>query len=192
MTRSEIAVADGVTRLWPTPVVLARVPVEPKSGVGVPSLSSLFNLELPNEDSLARYVRDPDEVANLFLRAMQHLDAAADPDSPIREPVSGTELNVELWPPGYENPVVTTTARYIGWYVLESTHSEHVDSGTICIMDPRAGCDRTAVPGLPWGRHLMIQPVAGTFVVAPGWIMASVLPMERDQAALVVTARSIA
>lgn len=186
---SEMSVSDGVSRLWPTTIALAHVPVESHLATDIPAVDQLAGTSASDAISISQVVQDPEGLASLFVRSMQDLDLAGTSFA-AEGAIERANLRAEVWGPGFAQPILTSPARYLGWYVLASSRSEHVDSGTICVMDPRAGCDRTAVPGLPWGRHLMVSPKAGSFLVIPGWLTSSVLPFERDQFALVISASS--
>lgn len=102
--------------------------------------------------------------------------------------ISRIELRVERWRSGYEAPAITSDADYLGWLVVRGRVAEHSDAGTIALLDPRAGSNMVAVPGIPWGRPLVIAPRSGNLVVHPSWIVCSVLPLDPGQEAVVVRA----
>jgi len=52
----------------------------------------------------------------------------------------------------------------------------HPLSGAIEFLDPRAGCEMTIAPGLPFGMRKTISPVSGEMIMFPSWIRHSVHP----------------
>lgn len=100
------------------------------------------------------------------------------------------DLTAEVWRAGYEVPQKCSPADLTGWCFLHATTPRHEDSGSVAILDPRAGSERTAMPGLPWGREYTFRSSPGLLAVAPGWLTSTVRPLEDGQNAVVVVAHA--
>jgi hypothetical protein len=106
--------------------------------------------------------------------------------------VAGAAIEVQVWRQGYDQPATGHSAEFVAWcYLAASAAPAHTESGALSFADPRAGSAMTAMPGLPWGRQVMIRPVPGAHAAAPGWLTTSVVPLERGQYAVVAIASSI-
>lgn len=169
--------ADQVQSLWTTQVIISQL-----EGVADWLRSDPRELltagsqyvEL-NTDLLSVGV---DDLQKLWRRWFKQLGA---------EP-SQLAISLECWGPGYEAPAVATRADLTGWLFLRGEPPTHSDSGTVAVLDPRTASAMSAVPGLPWGRSLVLQPLEGALLIVPGWLTASVLPLEPGQTAVVMRA----
>ncbi|MEV0035524.1 hypothetical protein [Streptomyces sp. NPDC050804] len=101
---------------------------------------------------------------------------------------SSIHLTAEVWRTGYEVPQQSSPEDLIGWCFISATTPRHKDSGSVAVLDPRAGSEGTAMPGLPWGREFTFRPVPGLLAVVPGWLTSTVRPLEDGQTAVVVIA----
>ncbi|MFI9597887.1 hypothetical protein [Nonomuraea sp. NPDC052265] len=70
------------------------------------------------------------------------------------------------------------------------TCRHHEQSGAIAVEDPRSGCAMVAMPGLPWGRAVMIAARQGAHLAVPGWLTHFVVPVEKGQGVIVAKALS--
>lgn len=105
--------------------------------------------------------------------------------------VDQVDIDVQIWRRGYDLPATSYPADVVGWcYLATSPTPQHSESGALALADPRAGSALTAMPGLPWGRQLMIRPTPGAHAAAPGWLTCSVVPVEEGQYAVVAVASS--
>ncbi|MCW2947768.1 MAG: hypothetical protein JWR24_4485 [Actinoallomurus sp.] len=109
--------------------------------------------------------------------------------APARPPAH-VKLTAQVWRSGYEMPQAASSADWTGWCFLAATKPAHGASGSVAVLDPRAGCAMTAMPGLPWGRELSFPPTRGSLAVLPGWLTSWVRPLERRQIVIVVAADS--
>ena len=177
--------ANTVTRHWGTGVVVSEF-----------SLAGIVDSARVNgaDPGGAPYEQIPpgtvllDEAALKaeFIASMNVLAAAQD-----ASPVADAELDVQVWRDGYDLPVTSYPADFVGWcFLAASPAPQHSESGAIAFADPRAGSALTAMPGLPWGRQVMIRPVPGAHAVVPGWLTCSVVPVEKGQFAVVAVASS--
>ncbi len=170
---------DGVHHVWTTLVGVSRVDVDQ-------ILRREFSPSMDGSDESrislepANHFRSISDVKSLFAKA-----AAAITQVGLEPEV---RLQVLDWHPGYEVPLVTSNAECFGWLFLAGSESQHSDAGTVAIADPRSGSNMVALPGLPWGRPLVISPRKGTLIVAPSWLTASVLPLDPLQRVLVAFA----
>ncbi|GGK70996.1 hypothetical protein Sme01_27140 [Sphaerisporangium melleum] len=97
-------------------------------------------------------------------------------------PVTAVTVRIQGWREGYGIPAAADASAYIGWCCLAATPAPSTaESGCLSLADPRAGSDLTAMPGLPWGRQVLVKPMAGALTVAPGWLTHSVVPIEHGQ-----------
>jgi hypothetical protein len=184
-TQSHASKIAHVKRFWSTNVALnhygdSEIPKAPTPISYSDALCERHPIEVLGVGAAA--------VRDLFLDAMQRL---ADDDRSQGLHVSSIEhvnLELQVWMPGFEVPVWIDPGPYIGWLCLAATPSKHSDSGTIVVLDPRAGSAMSAIPGLPWGTPLVICPQRGSFAVVPGWLTSSVVPLEQQQTCVVVVA----
>ncbi|MGW9211034.1 hypothetical protein ACWGR4_29125 [Embleya sp. NPDC055664] len=95
---------------------------------------------------------------------------------------------MELWGPDHRVTLSYGTGPWRAWcHLADLGPPPHPDSGAITLHDPRAGCDTTSLPGLPWGRPLTLHAAPGHALIAPGWVGASVLPVDRAHHLAVLT-----
>lgn len=175
--------SESVSGLWTTRVTLGSVKE-------LPQVAADARREFPPGEPVWRHevdVEAPEDwesnLTSVAERLAQHWV-----DAVHSEPVHGRLVSVALegWRQGHEVPAFAAREDLSGWLFLEGTQANHSDSGTVCVLDPRAGSDMCAVPGLPWGRPIILAPSAGSFAIVPGWLTSSVLPLEPAQSALVL------
>lgn len=177
---------ERVTRHWPTGVVVAEIPVNGILAPGEPAGLSVTGPPLEVLDTQA-VIGDAQALEAEFLASMNTLAAAV--GSPT---VDAVDLEVQLWRAGYDQPATSYPADWVAWcYLATSPTPQHSESGALALADPRAGSALTAMPGLPWGRQLMIRPTPGAHATAPGWLTCSVVPVEEGQFAVVAVATSV-
>ncbi|MGI5488045.1 hypothetical protein [Microtetraspora malaysiensis] len=129
------------------------------------------------------FVTDQAALEEAFFAAF---NAIADMDG--APPVTSVTVKIQGWREGHGIPAADASP-YIGWCYLSATPAPSTaESGCLSLADPRAGSDLTAMPGLPWGRQVLIRPVPGALVVAPGWLTHSIVPIEHGQSLIVATA----
>jgi hypothetical protein len=180
MTTDTLATPAAVTRYWKTGIVVGPADItgittaEPEPGT-----SRCVTLE-------AAAVTGMDRLRDLFLASMRQL-ADADDGDPAP---SDVQVEVQVWRNSYDQPAFASQARYAGWTFLAATDVTHSESGCLNLTDPRAGSSLTAMPGLPWGRQFVIRPAPGTHAVIPGWLTASIVPLEARQQIIVAVATS--
>ncbi|WP_433464017.1 hypothetical protein [Spirillospora sp. CA-128828] len=177
-----------VRQHWGTPVAVIELnpaallsAAAAEIGADGPALESL-----PPSD----IITDLDAAAAQFRASF---DALADTYGPDLAPaISSVDIQVQVWRHGHDVPATGHPADLVAWWVLAASPAPtHTESGAIAFADPRAGSQMTAMPGLPWGRQLMIRPVAGAHVAVPGWLTSSVVPLEHGQYVLVAVAASV-
>ncbi|MFI0404996.1 hypothetical protein [Actinomadura sp. 3N508] len=180
-----------VQQHWGTPVAFATL--DP-AGLLSPSAAEI-GPEGPAQESLppGEVVTDLEALAARFHRSF---DALVDAHRPgLAPPVGGVAIDVQVWRHGYDRPAARHAADLVAWWVLAAgTAHAPTGSGAIALADPRSGfppAARTAIPGQPWGRHLMVRPSPGAHVAVPGWVASSVVPLERGQYVLVAVASSL-
>lgn len=78
-----------------------------------------------------------------------------------------------------------------GWIVLDCSIYGESEAGSLQVIDPRAGSEMVAVPGLPWGRPLILAPKPGAFMVLPGWHIVSAVPLLPNQRLTLVNFQAI-
>ncbi|MFI8977458.1 hypothetical protein ACIGO9_31580 [Nocardia asteroides] len=179
--------SDAISRLWGTNVSLGKVEL----GDTVPRFDELGSgppFEILDLATLPAAVRD--EIESVFLETMQALTAADRAQGIDVEQIDHVELSLQIWRGGYELPISMSAGPYLGWLFLSGTLSQHSDSGTVAVLDPRAGASMSAVPGMPWGTVLTIRPERGNLAIVPGWLTSSVLPLEEQQTCVVVAAEA--
>lgn len=179
---------DAVARLWGTNVLLGKV----TPGEDLPRFEDLADgpvFEVLPLDSLTATTRR--DIESLFLESMQALAEADRAQGLDIGRIDGVELSLQIWRGGYELPICMSAGPYLGWLFLQGTPSRHSDSGTVAVLDPRAGASMSAVPGMPWGTVLTIRPERGNLAIVPGWLTGSVLPLEEHQTCVVVAAEAV-
>lgn len=175
-----------VTRYWPTGVVIDHVDLV---GIVNDRLISDLRVDGASFERLPPCALIADQVA-LTAEFLASMNALAQGQGTA--PVEAVELGLEVWRAGYDLPATAYAAEFVGWCFLASSPTPtHSESGAIAIADPRAGSALTAMPGLPWGRQMMIRPVPGAHLAVPGWLTCSVVPVETCQYAVVAVAQSI-
>lgn len=95
-------------------------------------------------------------------------------------------LQLQNWFPGHYQTIGYGVGAWQGWCYLSPGSAEGDDSGAVCLLDPRAGSANVSVPGLPWGRPIVVRPGVGVAVLCPSWLGWSVLPVVADDPVLVV------
>lgn len=177
---------EGVTRHWPTGVVVAEIPLGGILAAADPPGPGAAGGPFEVVDTRS-VVADLPALEAEFLASMNSLAAAV--GSP---PVQNVDLQVQLWRAGYDQPATSYAADWVAWcFLATSPAPQHSESGALALADPRAGSALTAMPGLPWGRQLMIRPTPGAHATAPGWLTCSVVPVEEGQFAVVAVATSV-
>ncbi|MEZ0076266.1 hypothetical protein [Planotetraspora sp. GP83] len=125
----------------------------------------------------ARFVTNPAALEEVFLAGM---NAVARMDG--APPITSVVVRIQGWREGHGIPAAAESSPYVGWCCLFATPAPSTaESGCLSLADPRAGSDLTAMPGLPWGRQVLIRPVPGALAIAPGWLTHSVVPIEHGQ-----------
>lgn len=181
MTELLLKPSPSIQSLWTTKVIISHVDVEGTLNDNAMDFddSSTSNFEALD---LAAHLTDTDHCARQWHEWFSALGICP----------KEIELSLEHWGAGYEAPAVATARDATGWLFLKGEPAQHSDSGNIAVLDPRAASAMSAVPGLPWGRSLILQPVKGALLIVPGWLTASVLPLEAGQAAVVMRASCMA
>lgn len=191
-----------VTRLWPT-----------ACGVRTIDLAGILRdfdvpLEGPPKEVLApeTVLADTDALSAQFVFAWDELEkeyglqggvpsyAVVDEMglSGARRSDSTINMTVQVWRRGFELPQYSSPSDLLGWCFLHATEPRHEDSGSVAFLDPRAGSEGTAMPGLPWGREVTFRPTLGLLAVGPGWLTSTVRPVEDGQAVMVAVASKTA
>ncbi|MEO3808779.1 hypothetical protein ABGB17_07230 [Sphaerisporangium sp. B11E5] len=172
---------EPVRFLWGTTVVVDSTDLRDivPPDVNLPETGPAFE-----KVNATRFISDEVKLSGVFLAAMNAI-ARAD----RAEPVSSVRIEVQGWREGHGIPAAADVSAYIGWCCLLATavHST-AESGCLSLADPRAGSDLTAMPGLPWGRQILVRPVPGALTVAPGWLTHSVVPLEHGQSLVMAVA----
>ncbi len=172
----------GVAHHWATPILLGTIDLTDQRVTPPPAAEGQPVQAIPPGAALA----DPDVLASALLASVNQL-AEANGDGPY----SAVDLRVELWDAGYDAPAVSYPADYVAWCVLAVSGGRHDESGAITLADPRTGSNLTAVPGLPWGRQIILRPQPGAHLAIPGWLTSAVAPVEDGQQVLVAIATSL-
>jgi len=186
MTTATAAVPGTVTRYWGTPIVMANLDI---TGIIRPELADSFGPAGKSYEDipLGVVVADEHALREEFLTSMNSLAKTQGAD-----PVTDIDLTVHVWRQGYDLPATGYPEDFVGWcYLATSPAPQHSESGSLSFADPRAGAEMTAMPGLPWGRQVMIRPQPGAHVAVPGWLTCSVVPVEHDQYAVITIAKSV-
>ncbi|MEU9662690.1 hypothetical protein [Streptomyces chartreusis] len=153
-----------VTGLWTTACGVRRM--------DVPSILRPFDIPL---EGLQRE----------FLALDTALSEAKHPDGKVK-------MTVQVWRRGFELVHYSSSSDLVDWCFLHGTEPRHQDSGSVALLDPRAGSEGTAMPGLPWGREVTFRPSPGLLAVVPGWFTSTVRPVEEGQAVVVAVASKTA
>ncbi|TDB87673.1 hypothetical protein E1264_13995 [Actinomadura sp. KC216] len=177
-----------VRQHWGTPVAFATL--DP-AGLLSPSAAEI-GPEGPALEALppGEIITDLEALAACFHRSF---DALADAHGPgLAPPLGGVAIDVQVWRHGYDRPAARHAADLVAWWVLDAgpAHAP-TGSGAIALADPRTGFPRAAMPGQPWGRHLVVRPTPGAHVAVPGWVASSIVPLERGQHVLVAFASTL-
>lgn len=185
-TTRDATTAATVTRLWPTGLVIGQIYL-----AGLLRDEELGNVAADGQQfellATGSVIADRERLAAEFLSSMNALAAGQN-----AAPVTNVEVEVQVWRAGYDLPATAYAADFVGWcFLATSPAPEHSESGAIALTDPRAGSAMTAMPGLPWGRQVIVRPIAGAHVAVPGWLTCSVVPVETHQYAVVAVARSV-
>ncbi|MDN3360127.1 hypothetical protein [Actinomadura sp. DC4] len=185
MTTTSSTMPGTVTRYWGTAVAIANLDI---SGIIRPGLGDSFGPSGTSYEDvpISVVVADEQALREQFLTSMNALAQAQD-----AEPVANVDVTVHVWRQGYDLPAMAYQEDFVGWcYLATSPAPQHSESGSLSFADPRAGAAMTAMPGLPWGRQVMIRPRPGAHAAVPGWLTCSVVPVEHDQYAVVAIAKS--
>ena len=179
-------ISGTVSRYWGTGLVIADIDL---SRIIRPGSTDSFGPAGKNYEDIPVnvVVADEDALRDEFILSMNTL--AEDLGAPS---VTEVEIGVHVWRQGYDVPATAYQEDFVGWcYLATSPAPQHSESGSLSFADPRAGSAMTAMPGLPWGRQVMIRPQQGAHVAAPGWLTCSVVPVEHGQYAVVAIAKSV-
>jgi hypothetical protein len=179
------ATVAAVTRHWGTGVVISDVAL---GGIVRDGFAHSITPEGPAFERITpeSVVTDMGALEAEFTSSMTAL--ATSQELP---PVQRADIEVQVWRAGYDLPATSYPAEFVGWCFLAASPSpQHSESGALAFADPRAGSALTAMPGLPWGRQVMIRPTAGAHAAVPGWLTCSVVPVETGQFAVVAVASS--
>ncbi|WP_242910647.1 hypothetical protein [Actinomadura terrae] len=130
------------------------------------------------------------DLAAATARFQTSFDALAAAHEPGLAPPAGTiDIAVQVWREGYHMPPSGNPASQIAWWILDAGSApERPEAGAIIIADPRSGPPVPSALARLWGRHLMIGPRPGSHIAVPGWLTASVQPVEAGQYVLVAIA----
>ena len=185
LTDSPPALTGTVSRYWGTHVVVGQIDLTGIVADGFPTDPNGPAFETLDPDLL---LTDPDALCAEFAESFRQLaDAYARPHP------GDVRLTVQSWRGGYDLPSAGFPEDFVAWCVLAaSSDPANPESGAVTFADPRAGSNMTAMPGLPWGRQLIITPKRGSHAAVPGWLTCSVIPVERTQSLLVAFATATA
>lgn len=126
----------------------------------------------------ARSVHSPSSTP-AFAHALEQVAAELHPTA-IADELCWTHT-MERWQPGYHLGLQYGDAPIRAVVIIASSNlSEHPESGTISLHDPRVGAANVALPGLPWGRPAKIPPITGAAAAFPGWLAMSVAPLRAN------------
>lgn len=191
-----------VTRLWATACAVRTIDLAP--------IAQRFDIPLegPQREFLAldTALSDPEALRAEFATAMDELEQeyglqGGVPSYAFMDEMRLTEatrpqgeikVTVQVWRQGFELPQYSSPCHLLGWCFLHANQPRHEDSGSVALLDPRAGSEGTAMPGLPWGREVTFRPAPGLLTVAPGWLTSTVRPVEDGQAVVVAVASKTA
>lgn len=175
------ALTLGLNHIWSTHVAFAAFDAE---RIVTSALTERLATHSETYTALEapEYLTDATELSDRFAWAASSILGLGSPTA------CQIQLSLELWGPGYEAPVLLGAADATGWAFLLGSPADHSDAGTVAVIDPRAGSNMVPVPGMPWGRPLVVAPVPGTLTTIPSWLMASVLPLDPNQRIALVRA----
>lgn len=193
--------AKPVTRLWETACAVRTIDLAPIAFKQMPTVTRIPGPQC-QKIPLNTVIEDPEALRKEFMTAVIDLSAyglqgGIVTHSGINEELRKTfdtpaipdlALSAEVWREGYEVPQDCADTEMVGWCFISATKPRHKDSGSISVLDPRAGSEGTAMPGLPWGREYMFRPAPGLMAVVPGWLTSTVRPVEDGQTVVVVVA----
>jgi hypothetical protein len=174
-----------VERHWDTPMVIGSIDLEGmvREDWAADSFACGQAFEhLP----IAAVIADEARLRSVFFVSFNELAQVQG-----HPPVANVGLEIQVWRHGYDVPAAAHAADFVGWCVLATGPGQHPESAAISFADPRAGSAMTAMPGLPWGRPILLNPTAGAHAAAPGWLIWSIVPVERDQHVIVAVASSV-
>ncbi len=177
-----VGAAGTIAHRWATPVLLGTIDLADQAVKSPPEAASRPVQSMAPGTVLA----DPGALAAALLASVNQL---ADADG--CGPFAAVDLRVELWGSGYDAPAVSYPADYVAWCVLAACGGRHDEAGALTLADPRVGSNLTAVPGLPWGRQIILRPRPGAHLAIPGWLTSAVAPVEEGQQVLVAIATSL-
>ncbi|MEW1550529.1 hypothetical protein [Streptomyces tsukubensis] len=193
---------NSITRLWETAFALSQIDL---NGI---ARSMTTPVAGPQHEFVAldSVLSDPEALQHAFADAMDALEerhgrnggipayglADAFSSTATRRPTRTIRMTAQVWREGFEVPQHSSPADLIGWCFLYATKPRHEDSGSVSYLDPRAGSEGTAMPGLPWGRETTFRPSPGLLSVAPGWLSSTVRPLEDGQLVIAVAAMTTA
>lgn len=151
---TRIAPSETVQMLWPTPLWNGAV-----------ALTGSDDIDHPDR------VREA-----LQIGLAQTLSTGGTETSSIEVRIQRTTLHSET-----RIPIHSSRAELCAWiWIEEQGQPETEESGSIHLHDPRAGASLTVLPGLPWGRPIVLMPRVGTAVIWPGWLSWTLLPLSAD------------
>ncbi|HEU5155369.1 MAG TPA: hypothetical protein VFU43_00085 [Streptosporangiaceae bacterium] len=173
-----------VERHWETPIVIGSVDLK---GIVREDWASASSPGGPAFERLATgaVIADEERLRSVFQMSFNELAQAQG-----RPPLAEVHLEIQVWRHGYDVAAAAHPAGLVGWCVLAAGPGQHPESAAISFADPRAGSAMTAMPGLPWGRPILLNPVPGAHAAAPGWLIWSIVPVERGQHVIVAVASS--
>ncbi|MFE4579389.1 hypothetical protein [Streptomyces chartreusis] len=150
------------------------------------SIVRLFDIPLEGLQreslTLDTVLSDPGALRAEFVSAMDELEqehglqggmpsyAAMDELqlSEAKRPDGKVKMTVQVWRRGFELPQYASSSDLVGWCFLHCTEPRHEDSGSVALLDPRAGSEGTSMPGLPWGREVTFRPSPGLLAGGAG------------------------
>ena len=100
--------------------------------------------------------------------------------------VASFDWNLETWDSGYGEALRRDDGSTALLYVCFKRRApvNETRSGSITLLDPRAGCANVAAPGLPFGRPLVVSMEAGRYLLIPGWLRHGVIPVQIGDSAV--------
>ena len=176
---------ENVQQLWSTPILIGNLDVAPLVNGSALDAIEKSGQRLETADP-ATVLTDRAGLEAEFLASFTALAQASGLPVP-----SGVDVQVQLWRGGYDLPSAGFSEDFVGWCFLNGGQGRsHDESGAVSVADPRAGSAMTAMPGLPFGRQVIIRHQAGAHMAVPGWLTCSVVPVEAGQQATVAFAAS--
>lgn len=176
---------ETVQHQWGSPILIGDLDIAPLVNSDAVSAVPASGQAQEVADATA-LLADPDGLAAEFLASFTALAATEQ-----REPPSGVDVTVQVWRGGYDLPSAGFESDYVAWCFLnDGTGRSHDESGAVSVADPRSGSAMTAMPGLPFGRQVIIRHRQGAHIAVPGWLTCSVVPVEAGQRAVVAFATS--